>query len=56
VALYTGQVSAFKALLAAEGNDLPRFYARVKAVSLLAKNERDGTLAAAVRQAVAKGP
>jgi predicted aminopeptidase len=28
VALYTGQVPAFKALLAAEGHDLPKFYAR----------------------------
>lgn len=56
VALYTGQVPAFKALLAAEGNDLPRFYARVKALSALTKNERDTTLAAAARQAVARAP
>ena len=56
VALYTGQVPAFKALLAAEGNDLPRFYARVKVLSAMAKRERDGTLAAAARQAVAAAP
>jgi predicted aminopeptidase len=56
VALYTGQVPAFKALLAAEGHDLPRFYARVKMLSALGKQERDQTLAAAARQAVATAP
>jgi predicted aminopeptidase len=56
VALYTGQVPAFKALLAAEGGDLPRFYARVRTLSSLAKVERDGTLSAAARQAVASAP
>jgi predicted aminopeptidase len=56
VALYTGQVPAFKALLAAEGRDLPRFYGRVRGLATLAKQERDGTLAAAARQAVAAAP
>jgi predicted aminopeptidase len=56
IALYTGQVPAFKAILAAEGHDLPKFYARVKALSLMAKSERDGTLAAAARQSVAAVP
>jgi predicted aminopeptidase len=56
VALYTGQVPAFKALLAAEGGDLSRFYVRVKTLSSLAKHERDGTLAAAARQSVASAP
>jgi len=56
VALYTGQVPAFKAILAGEGNDLPRFYARVKMLSALSKQERDVSLAAAARQAVATAP
>lgn len=56
VALYTGQVPAFKALLAAEGNDLPKFYDRVKVLASLPKQERDGALAAAARQAVATAP
>ena len=56
VALYTGQVPAFKAVLASEGHDLPRFYARVRTLSAMAKHERDGSLAAAARQAVATAP
>ena len=56
IALYTGQVPAFKAILAGEGNDLPRFYARVKMLSALSKQERDVSLAAAARQAVATAP
>ena len=55
VALYTGQVPAFRELLAEEGNDLTRFYARVKILAALPKQDRDGTLAAAARQAVASG-
>jgi len=47
VALYTGRVPAFKALLDAEGGDLSRFYARVKALAALPKAERDAVLAAA---------
>ena len=56
VSLYTGQVPAFKVLLTSEGNDLPRFYERIRMLAALAKQERDGTLAAAARQAVATAP
>ncbi len=45
VALYTAQVPAFRALLAQEGDDLPRFYARVKEIAALPKAERDAVLA-----------
>ena len=55
VALYTGQVPAFKELLSQEGKDLGKFYSRVKMLAALPKQERDGTLAAAARQAVASG-
>ena len=56
IALYTGQVPSFKALLAREANDLPKFYARVKQLAALSKQDRDGTLAAAARPAIAKAP
>jgi predicted aminopeptidase len=46
VALYTAQVPAFRALLAQEGDDLPKFYARVKEVAAMPKDERDALLAA----------
>ena len=36
----------FTALLAAEDGDLPRFYARVKALAALPKAEREAALAA----------
>ena len=49
VALYTDKVPQFQALLAAEGGDLPRFYARVKELAALPKAERDAVLAAAMR-------
>ena len=55
VALYTGQVPAFRALLAAEGRDLPRFYDRVKVLAALPKPERDEALAALAGRAVAAG-
>ena len=45
VALYSGQVPAFRALLAEEGGDLPRFYARVKELAALPKAQRDAALA-----------
>jgi predicted aminopeptidase len=45
VGLYTQKVPQFQALLAAEGGDLPRFYARVKALAALPKAERDAALA-----------
>ena len=47
VGLYTQKVPQFQALLAAEGGDLPRFYARVKALAALPKAERETALAAA---------
>ena len=52
VALYTAQVPAFRALLAEEGGDLARFYARVRVVAALPKAERDALLA----QAASHGP
>ncbi|HTS20736.1 MAG TPA: aminopeptidase [Casimicrobiaceae bacterium] len=47
VGLYTQKVPEFQALLAAEGGDLPRFYARVKELAALPKAERESALAAA---------
>ena len=47
VGLYTQKVPQFQALLAAEGDDLPRFYARVKVLAALPKGERDTALAGA---------
>ena len=44
VALYNDRVPQFRALLEAEGGDLPRFYARVKALAALPKSERDAAL------------
>jgi predicted aminopeptidase len=44
--LYSDRVPQFAALLAAESGDLPRFYARVKALAALPKAERDQALAA----------
>ena len=44
VALYEDRVPEFRAMLAAEGGDLPRFYARVKALAALPKAERDAAL------------
>jgi predicted aminopeptidase len=51
VALYTGQVPAFRALLAAEDGDLRRFYIRIKALASQPKADRDATLAQALRNA-----
>jgi predicted aminopeptidase len=48
VALYSAQVPAFRALLAQEGDDLPRFYARVKEIAALPRAERDALLAGLV--------
>jgi len=44
VALYTELVPAFRALLEHEGGDLPRFYAAVKELAKLPKEERDARL------------
>jgi predicted aminopeptidase len=52
IATYTQFVPAFDALLASEGNDLPRFYAAVKALAAMPKAERD----AALRKAAASRP
>jgi predicted aminopeptidase len=46
--LYANRVPQFAALLAAEDGDLPRFYARVKALAALPKAERDASLAGGV--------
>ncbi|HVP88676.1 MAG TPA: aminopeptidase [Casimicrobiaceae bacterium] len=46
VGLYTEKVPQFKALLDAEGGDLPRFYARVKQLSAMSKVQRELALAA----------
>ena len=47
VALYSRQVPAFRALLAEEGGDLPKFYARVKEIGALTRVERDAVLVGA---------
>ncbi len=41
VGLYTRKVPEFAALLASEGGNLPRFYARVKELAAMPKSERD---------------
>jgi len=45
VATYEALVPAFRALLAREGGDLPKFYAAVKALAALPQAERDRELA-----------
>ncbi len=47
VGLYTADVPAFKALLAAAGGDLPRFYGLVKDLAARPKAEREAALLAA---------
>jgi predicted aminopeptidase len=54
VGLYAQKVPQFRALLSSLGNDLPVFYARVKALSLLPREEREQAFAALV-PAVAAG-
>ena len=46
VATYEQLVPAFRALLAREGGDLPRFYAAVKELAALDKPQRDAALCA----------
>jgi len=53
--LYSDNVPAFRALLAQEDGNLPRFYARVRDLATLPKAERHAVLAAVVAPAVA-GP
>lgn len=45
-ALYSAQVPAFRAVLAQEGGDLPRFYERVRLLAAMPKPERTAALAA----------
>ena len=47
VALYSRKVPEFRALLAAEGANLPRFYARVRELARMPREERNRALAAA---------
>jgi len=56
VALYTELVPAFSALLAREGGDLPRFYAAVKELAKLPKDERDARLASLGGTSVPSSP
>jgi len=44
VALYTSKVPLFRALFAQEGGDFPRFYARVKELSRLPRDQRNAAL------------
>lgn len=46
VATYTGQVPAFRALLAQQGGDLPAFYAAARRLGELPRAERERALAA----------
>ncbi len=55
VGLYSQKVPEFHAVLAAEGGDLRRFYARVKAMAALSKAERDSALAAAAANRTVNG-
>jgi predicted aminopeptidase len=52
IAIYTDRVPAFRVLLAESGNDLPRFYERVRALAALPKSERDAVLTAAASRSV----
>src|SRR5438552_10313363 len=52
ISIYTDRVPAFRELLRGSGNDLPRFYERVKAVAGLPKTERDAALTAAASRSV----
>jgi predicted aminopeptidase len=56
IALYSSKVPQFKALLAEEDGDLPRFYARVKVLSRMPKPQRDQILANAGSSAAAAAP
>jgi len=50
VGIYTDRIPAFRELLREEGADLPRFYARVRAVAAMARSERDRVLDAAAER------
>jgi predicted aminopeptidase len=49
ISLYSVNVPAFRALLAQDGGDLSRFYARVKVLATKSKPERDSVLAHALK-------
>jgi predicted aminopeptidase len=55
VGLYTQRVPEFHALLAADGGDLPRFYAEVKTLAHLPKDQRASALDAAAARVTAGG-
>jgi len=48
IGLYVDRVAEFRALMATEKGDLPRFYAQVSQLAKLPKLERDQALAAAL--------
>ncbi len=50
VAIYTRYVPAFEALLEREGRDLPKFYAAVRALAALTREERVARLQALARE------
>lgn len=50
VGIYTDRIPAFRELLRAEDGDLPRFYARVRAIAAMARSERDSVLDAAAER------
>ncbi|TXG78572.1 MAG: aminopeptidase [Rhodocyclaceae bacterium] len=54
IGLYHQRVPAFEALLAAEGDDLPRFYNRVAQLARMPKERRDEELARAAGSATAR--
>lgn len=51
LSLYADRVPAFRVLLEEQGNDLLRFYERVRALAALPKPERDAVLTAAAARA-----
>ena len=54
--LYSDRVPQFRALLAADGGDLPRFYESVKKLASLPKTEREAALAAYTPATAAQTP
>lgn len=55
IAIYTRKVPAFQTLLAREGNDLPRFYAAVRALAAQDKRARDEALERLMPRAQTQG-
>ncbi len=56
IGLYTALLPGFRALLAREDGDLPRFYARVREIAALPKDERHAALGAPVAGGMARRP